>query len=105
MPTQEGSLSSNAWTIADGDRRVGEAIVEDPRTPVPDQVAFRIDFPKWLDGMPRRNRKIAAAFPWETPRAKSPSVLSFARPRQSDPRRVVPFLAGFSSAIRLPLTE
>ena len=25
-----------------------EAIVEDRRTPVPDQVAFRIDFPKWL---------------------------------------------------------
>ncbi len=38
-----------------------EAIVEDSRTPVPEQVAFRIDFPNWLAGMPRRNRKIAEA--------------------------------------------
>ena len=31
-----------------------EAIVEDRRTPVPDQVAFRIDFPAWLDTHPKR---------------------------------------------------
>lgn len=38
-----------------------EAVVEDPRTPVPEQVAFRIDFPQWLAGLTRRNRKIAEA--------------------------------------------
>ena len=38
-----------------------EAIVEDHRTPVPDQVAFRIDFPKWLTLLSRRNRRIAEA--------------------------------------------
>ncbi len=38
-----------------------EAIVEDHRTPVPDQVAFRIDFPAWLRLLTRRNRRIAEA--------------------------------------------
>ena len=38
-----------------------EIIVEDHRTPVPDQVAFRIDFPAWLGLLPRRNRRIAMA--------------------------------------------
>jgi len=36
-----------------------EAVVEDDRTPIPDQVAFRCDFPAWLDTLPRRNRRIA----------------------------------------------
>jgi DNA-directed RNA polymerase sigma subunit (sigma70/sigma32) len=38
-----------------------EAVVEDSRTPVPDQVAFRCDFPAWLETLPRRNRRIAKA--------------------------------------------
>jgi hypothetical protein len=38
-----------------------EAIVEDPRTPVPDQVAFRIDFPAWLNSQTKRNRRIVEA--------------------------------------------
>jgi hypothetical protein len=38
-----------------------EAIVEDHHTPVFDQVAFRCDFPAWLDQLPRRNRRIAEA--------------------------------------------
>ena len=36
-----------------------EAVVEDHRTPIPDQVAFRCDFPAWLDTLSRRNRRIA----------------------------------------------
>lgn len=36
-----------------------EAVVEDYRTPVADQVSFRIDFPAWLNSLPRRDRKIA----------------------------------------------
>lgn len=38
-----------------------EAVVEDHRTPVPDQVAFRCDFPVWLERLSRRNRRIAEA--------------------------------------------
>ena len=38
-----------------------EAIVQDTRTPVPDQVAFRIDFPAWLNSQTKRNRRIAEA--------------------------------------------
>jgi hypothetical protein len=36
-----------------------EAVVEDHRTPVADQVAFRLDFPRWLSTFKRRDRKIA----------------------------------------------
>jgi RNA polymerase sigma factor (sigma-70 family) len=36
-----------------------EAVVEDRRTPVVDQVAFRCDFPDWLDSLPARDRQIA----------------------------------------------
>ena len=38
-----------------------EAIVEDTHTPVPEQVAFRIDFPAWLKVQTKRNRRIAEA--------------------------------------------
>lgn len=37
------------------------AIVEDLRTPILDQVCFRVDFPEWLRTLPRRDRKIAEA--------------------------------------------
>ncbi len=43
----------------DGEWR--EAVVEDYRTPVADQVAFRCDFPAWLDSQPKRKRRIAEA--------------------------------------------
>jgi len=42
---------------AEGEWR--EAVVEDCQTPVPDQVAFRIDFPEWLAMLSRRDRRIA----------------------------------------------
>jgi len=38
-----------------------EAVVEDHRTPVPEQVAFRIDFPAWLAILSKRHRRIAEA--------------------------------------------
>lgn len=38
-----------------------EAVVEDHHTPVPDQVAFRCDFPAWLKNLSVRNRRIAQA--------------------------------------------
>ena len=40
-------------------RRWLEAVVEDHRTAVADQVAFRIDFPEWLSRLSARNRRIA----------------------------------------------
>jgi hypothetical protein len=36
-----------------------EAIVEDPHTPVFEQVQFRCDFPAWLGTLRRRDRRIA----------------------------------------------
>jgi hypothetical protein len=38
-----------------------ELLVEDTCTPVPDQVAFRIDFPDWLSRQTNRRRRIAEA--------------------------------------------
>ena len=38
-----------------------EAVVEDRRTPVPDQVWFRIDFPRWLSRLSGRDRRMAEA--------------------------------------------
>jgi len=38
-----------------------EAVVEDHRTPVPEQAAFRCDFPAWLESLTRRNRRIVEA--------------------------------------------
>ncbi len=40
-------------------RRWLEAVVEDHRTAVADQAAFRIDFPDWLSRLTARNRRIA----------------------------------------------
>jgi RNA polymerase sigma factor (sigma-70 family) len=36
-----------------------EAIVPDSRTPIADQVWFRIDFPEWLRRLSRRDRRVA----------------------------------------------
>jgi hypothetical protein len=38
-----------------------EAVIEDQATPVPEQVAFRVDFPAWLERYQRPQRRIAAA--------------------------------------------
>lgn len=38
-----------------------EAVIEDDQTPVPDQAAFRIDFPEWLGLHSQRDRGIAVA--------------------------------------------
>jgi hypothetical protein len=36
-----------------------EAVVEDHHTPIADQVAFRLDFPRWLRTFNQRDRRIA----------------------------------------------
>jgi hypothetical protein len=36
-----------------------EAVLEDHRTPVPDQVCFRLDFPRWLASLSSRDRQVA----------------------------------------------
>lgn len=36
-----------------------EVLVEDERTPILDQVCFRIDFPAWLETLPERDQEIA----------------------------------------------
>jgi DNA-binding NarL/FixJ family response regulator len=42
-----------------GGAQWAEAIVADSRTPIADQVWFRIDFPEWLRRLSRRDRRVA----------------------------------------------
>jgi hypothetical protein len=45
-------------TTAGDDAAWRDAIVDNRRTPVPDQVAFRLDFPAWLRRLSPRNRRL-----------------------------------------------
>ena len=44
------SAASGAWA---------ELLTDDTLTPIPDQVAFRLDFPAWLKRQPKRDRRLA----------------------------------------------
>jgi hypothetical protein len=41
------------------DNPLAEALHDNTRSPVPDQVCFRLDFPAWLQTLSQRNRRIA----------------------------------------------
>jgi hypothetical protein len=41
--------------------RLAEALRDDTRTPIPEQVAFRVDFPAWLNTMRARDRQMVLA--------------------------------------------
>ena len=41
-----------------GDGVVAAALAVDPKTRVPEQAAFRMDFPAWLAGLPERKRAL-----------------------------------------------
>ncbi|MEK6236668.1 MAG: hypothetical protein N2C14_18320 [Planctomycetales bacterium] len=67
------------------DERTGrwvEFVVEDDRTPVPDQAAFRLDFPVWLESLSERNREIAEEM------AMNESTKDLARRHRVSPARV-----------------
>ena len=42
------------------DNPLAEALVDNTVSPVPEQVAFRLDFPAWLQSLSERNRALAA---------------------------------------------
>jgi hypothetical protein len=41
------------------DNPIAEALADNTRTPPPDAAAFRVDFPRWLASLPRRDRRVA----------------------------------------------
>ena len=47
--------------VFDPDDGWKQVVVEDTHTDVPEQAAFRIDFPRWLGSHTRRNRRIAVS--------------------------------------------
>ena len=58
--------AKNGFTVEQLDNRNGnpvwqDALADNSRTPVPDAVAFRLDFPEWLRSMPARDRRIVEA--------------------------------------------
>ena len=44
--------------LCDEDGNWVEAIMDDRQTPIPDQAAFRCDFPEWLESHPLRERRM-----------------------------------------------
>jgi RNA polymerase sigma factor (sigma-70 family) len=44
--------------LCDEDGNWVEAVMDDRQTPIPDQAAFRCDFPKWLESHPLRERRM-----------------------------------------------
>ncbi len=59
-----------------------EALIDNTQSPVPDQVAFRVDFPDWLDTLGERDRRITEAM------ASGHRTLDLARDFDVSPGRV-----------------
>ena len=51
----------SVMSLGDCQTAIQEACFVDVRAPVPEQAAFRIDFPKWLRQLSLRNRLVAMA--------------------------------------------
>ena len=56
---RKASSSKESTVFDEEDNQWHEAVVEDPHTPVFEQVQFRCDFPAWLGTLRRRDRRIA----------------------------------------------
>ena len=99
-------FSSNAWTIAGRIPASGtRPSWKIPARPCPSRWPSASIFPTGLPGCPDGTARSPRRFPWETPRAKSPSVL-ISRPAASvrcATNSTVP--GGIFITIRLPLTE
>jgi len=48
-------------SLGDFDAVTQQTVMADRRSPVPEQAAFRIDFPEWLRQLPPRKRQVALA--------------------------------------------
>ena len=73
---------------ADEDQWV-EAVVEDDDTPVPDQAAFRIDFPAWLKKYQQPKRRIVEASGVRLHHGRSSNAFQFiSRSNQPTPKTV-----------------
>jgi hypothetical protein len=64
-----------------------EATIEDTATPVPDQAAFRCDFPAWLETHSLRNREIAECLAMGDTTSEVADEFSISRGRVSQLRR------------------
>lgn len=64
-----------------------ELVADDHRTPVPDQVWFRIDYPDWLSRLPDRTRRIACALAHGSSGQQVAREFGLSEPRVSQLRR------------------
>jgi hypothetical protein len=74
---QARSSISNVWV---------ESLADDTLTPIPDQVAFRLDFPAWLSNLSRRDRKLATFLAVGNTPAEAAERFGVSRPRISQLR-------------------
>jgi hypothetical protein len=68
-------------------REVWIDAVAESRAPVPDQVAFRLDFPEWLDSLSARDRELALELATGTPTQECAALFSVTPGRVSQLRR------------------
>jgi hypothetical protein len=59
LTKRDGCTVLRFGTMRDLPTELHEALIENTRSPVPDQAAFRVDFPVFLAGQPRKKRRIA----------------------------------------------
>jgi hypothetical protein len=58
---RHGFLVAGLGVTSRLDPRLAEALADDTRTPVPDQAAFRADYPRWRARFGRRDRQVLDA--------------------------------------------
>ena len=63
LPNSIRAAHEDRYGVAGGQRRQDaweERLRDNTQTPVPDQAAFRLDFPAWLDSLTPRERRLVA---------------------------------------------
>ena len=64
LPASQATSVESRYGMVAGQRRQDafeERLADNTRTPVPDQVVFRIDFPAWHQSQPDRTRRVIEA--------------------------------------------
>ena len=85
LPHSVRAAHDERYGVASGQRRQDaweERLRDNTQTPVPEQVAFRLDFPAWLDSLTPRERRLVAEM------ANSERTLDLSRRFDVSPARI-----------------
>ncbi len=75
--------------LKDPDDRWAESLVDNIQSPVVDQVAFRVDFPEWLDRLSQRDRRLATLLAVGNSPSEAAHELGLSRSRVSQRREAL----------------